>query len=263
MNGKNYRGVILTVFVTVCCVLSGCVDTETPRNTTASAAATVTTTAATTVTTTTTATTVAVGNEAVRLDPAYQRLLLVNAENPLPEDFDCTKMLVSIPARYCNGTLDKIDKDVYPYLLAMLKAARADGVELSVVSPYRSYATQNMLFNNKVQRVIADGTPEEQAEAVAATAVARPGTSEHQTGLAVDFNAASLIFETLPACGWMMEHAEAYGFILRYPEGKTDTTGVMYEPWHWRFVGINTAKEINRLGVTLEEYVALKNIATE
>ncbi len=140
-----------------------------------------------------------------------------------------------------------------------MKAAWADGVQLYVRSPYRSYNTQKYLFNKKVQRVINAGTPADQAEAVAAQAVARPGTSEHQTGLAIDFNIADSEFEQMPAYGWMKEHAADYGFIMRYPKDKIDITGVMYESWHWRFVGINVAKEINTLGVTLEEYLALKN----
>ncbi len=260
MSDKRFKSSFFTILVTVCFVASGCM--QTPRQeVTATTVTTTTTTVITTATTVASTTVAAALNETLDLDPTYERLLLVNAENPLPDGYSADA-LTSIPNQYCNSSsANKIDKGVYPYVLAMLKAARADGVHLAVASPYRSYATQKLYFNNKVKTVIANGTPEEEAEAVAATAVARPGTSEHQTGLAVDFNAASMRFETLPACDWMMEHAEAYGFILRYPENKTDITGVMYEPWHWRFVGINTAKEINQLGVTLEEYVALKNTA--
>ncbi|MEE1054018.1 MAG: M15 family metallopeptidase, partial [Acutalibacteraceae bacterium] len=94
----------------------------------------------------------------------------------------------------------------------------------------------------------------------AATVVARPGTSEHNTGLCADFNMASDTFETTPMYEWMCENAENYGFILRYPKEKQDITGVIYESWHWRFVGINTAKEMNNLGLTLEEYIELKGI---
>ena len=86
--------------------------------------------------------------------------------------------------------------------------------------------------------------------------VARPGTSEHQTGLAIDFNVASSTFEKSPGYKWMLENAENYGFILRYPKGKTEITGIIFESWHWRFVGIDVAKEMNALGLTLEEYVA-------
>ena len=94
-----------------------------------------------------------------------------------------------------------------------------------------------------------------QAEAEAAKVVARPGTSEHQTGLAVDFNSTTNAFETMPQYKWLKENAEDYGFIMRYPSDKEDITKIVYEPWHWRFVGIKVAREMNSLGVTLEEYL--------
>ena len=194
-------------------------------------------------------------------DPSYSRLLLVNAEHPLPSGFDSTVSLTAIPSKYLNGSLNQIDREIYPYVIALLEAARADGVKLYVRSPYRSYATQDTLFKNKVNKVIAAGTPKDQAEAKAAQAVARPGTSEHQTGLAIDFNVASSTFDNSPGFKWMKEHAADYGFILRYPKEKTDITGIMYESWHWRFVGINVAKEINAADLTLEEYLAQKATA--
>ena len=135
----------------------------------------------------------------------------------------------------------------------MVAAANADGVDLKVWSPFRSYAIQKDLFQKQVNRVGGD-------EEKAATVVARPGTSEHNTGLCADFNMASDSFEKTKMFTWMMENAEDYGFILRYPKDKIDVTGVIYESWHWRFVGINTAKEINEMGVTLEEYVEIKKI---
>ncbi len=224
---------------------------------------TTTTTTVTTITTTTAATKVNAApsptKPAAVLDPAYERLLLVNATHTLTKDYDSQVELVEIPKKYINGSLRQIDKHIYPYVEAMIEAAKRDGVTLYVRSPFRSYNTQTTLFNNKVNNVIKAGTPKENAEAVAARSVARPGTSEHQTGLAIDFNTASSKFENTPAHKWMVKNAENYGFILRYPKDKTDITGIIYEPWHWRFVGINTAKEINRLGLTLEEYVDRRN----
>lgn len=187
------------------------------------------------------------------LNADYQRLLLVNAEYPLPADYAYGWNLTTIEAKYHNGQLDKIDAGVWPYMKAMVEAAWKDGVKLYVWSPYRSYDTQKMLFENRVKKENGD-------EAKAATAVARPGTSEHNTGLCADFNMASSQFESTEMFKWMCENAEDYGFILRYPKDKTDITGVMYESWHWRFVGINCAKEINNLNVTLEEYIKLKGI---
>ncbi|MBP3627057.1 MAG: M15 family metallopeptidase [Clostridia bacterium] len=195
----------------------------------------------------------------VGLDENYERLILVNRENPLPENFDYTKNLVTIPKKYLNGNRDKMDKDAYPYAKAMVEAAWEDGVELYILSPYRSYSVQQDLFDNKVQRVIKEGTLKEKAEDEAATVVARPGTSEHHTGLAIDFNSVEEDFEDTPMFRWLQENAEDYGFILRYPKDKTDITGIIYEPWHYRFVGVNAARTINGLGITLEEYIQLKN----
>ena len=192
----------------------------------------------------------------VELDADFGRLLLINGENSLPEDYD-TKVreyLVEIDPEYRNNNyVTQIHREVYPYITAMVAAAQAEGVDLKVWSPFRSYAIQNDLFQNQVARVGGD-------EVKAATVVARPGTSEHNTGLCADFNMASDAFEQTPMYTWMCENAEDYGFILRYPKDKQHITGVIYESWHWRFVGINRAKEINELGVTLEEYIEMKNI---
>ena len=189
------------------------------------------------------------------LDATYSNLLLVNGENPLPEDYDYEGNLTTIPDNYINGSLKQIDKNVWPYMKAMIDAAWADGVKLYVWSPYRSYNTQNMLFQKQVNRRIQSGTPADKAEDEAATVVARPGTSEHHTGLAADFNMADDKFETTEMYKWMQEHAADYGFIMRYSGEKQSVTGVIHESWHYRFVGINTAKEMNRLNMCLEEYV--------
>ena len=190
------------------------------------------------------------------LDASFSRLLLVNGKNPLPDsyDSDIRASLKEIDAKYRNNNyVTKIHKDVYPYICAMVSAAQSDGVDLRVWSPFRSYADQQVLFNNQVNRVGGD-------EELAATVVARPGTSEHNTGICADFNMADDAFESTPMYKWMCENAEDYGFILRYPKDKQNVTGVIYESWHWRFVGINTAKEINAMGVTLEEYVEQKGL---
>lgn len=193
------------------------------------------------------------------LDANYTKLLLVNGENPLPEDYDYEGNLTTIPDKYINGSLKQIDKDVWPYMQAMIEAAWADGVKLYVWSPYRSYSTQNMLFKKQVDRQIAKGVPADKAEDEAATVVARPGTSEHHTGLAADFNMADDKFETTEMYTWMQQHAADYGFIMRYSGEKQEITGVIHESWHYRFVGINAAKEMNRLNMCLEEYVEYLN----
>ncbi|MBQ9964145.1 MAG: M15 family metallopeptidase [Clostridia bacterium] len=261
---------LVLLLVAICLCVTGCgvplaLEGDfltSSTNVTTTTATTTTATTATTITKTTAVKMTAAAAPLVTLDPAYRRLLLVNAEHPLPEDFEDTDALVSIPSQYCNGSLRQIDKDIFPYVIAMIEAAKKDGVTLYVRSPYRSYTTQQTLFRNKVKRMIADGVPADQAEAAAARAVARPGTSEHQTGLAIDFNTANSKFENTPAHLWLMEHAAEYGFILRYPKDKTEITGIMYEPWHWRFVGVEVAQEIAALGVAFEEYIAAETINT-
>ncbi|MCQ2451275.1 MAG: M15 family metallopeptidase [Clostridia bacterium] len=193
------------------------------------------------------------------LDAKYGNLILVNGENALPENYDSDIRadLVEIDAELRNNNyVTKIHKTVYPYITAMVKAAQNDGVDLKVWSPFRSYADQQVLFQNQVNRCGGD-------EIKAATVVARPGTSEHNTGICADFNMADDKFETTPMFKWMCENAENYGFILRYPKDKQDKTGVIYESWHWRFVGIENARKINKLGLCLEEYLEKNNIKQE
>lgn len=185
------------------------------------------------------------------LDPYFECLLLVNGTNPLPDTYDSEvrEYLVEIDPQYRNNNyVTQIHKDVYPYITAMVAAAQKDGVDLRVWSPFRSYAIQNDLFQKQVDRVGGD-------EEKAATVVARPGTSEHNTGFCADFNMASDAFEKTPMYTWMQENAEDYGFIMRYREDKQSLTGVIHESWHWRFVGIKHAREMNRLDMCLEEYV--------
>lgn len=196
----------------------------------------------------------------VELDANFKNLLLVNGSHPLSEDYDYTKDLTTIPEEYHNGQLDQINKDIWPYLKAMIDDARKEGVNLSVWSPYRSYSIQQMLFNRQKQKQIEAGVPESEADAKAASIVARPGTSEHHTGLAADINMADDAFENTPMYAWLTEHCQDYGFIMRYPKDKIDVTGVIYESWHYRFVGINVAKDIKNKGITLEEYLELKGI---
>lgn len=189
------------------------------------------------------------------LDVNFTNLFLVNGENPLPKDYDYEENLITVDEKYINGSLRQINKDVEPYILAMIEDAWADGVKLYIWSPYRSYDTQNMLYENQVKRCMDKGMSREEAEDEAATVVARPGTSEHHTGLAADFNMASDKFETTDMYKWMEENAAEYGFIMRYSAEKQEKTGVIHESWHWRFVGIKAAKQMNTLGMCLEEYV--------
>ncbi len=186
-----------------------------------------------------------------KLDANFGMLLLVNAENPLPDEYDSEvrKDLVEIDPKYRNNNyVTQIHKDVYPYITAMVANAQKEGVDLKVWSPFRSYAIQKDLFQKQVNRVGGD-------EEKAATVVARPGTSEHNTGLCADFNMASDAFENTEMYRWMKENAEDYGFVMRYRKDKQPITGVIHESWHWRVVGINHAKQMNQLHMCLVVYV--------
>lgn len=189
------------------------------------------------------------------LDPKFSKLLLVNGKNPLPNKENYAQNLTTIDAKYLCGELNQLDKDVLPYAIALMEDAKAEGVDIRVRSPYRSYETQERLYNNEVNNWIRKGMGQLEAEEKAATIVARPGTSEHHCGFAIDFNETNTSFEKSNAYKWMLNNAADYGFILRYPEDKQDITGVIYEPWHWRFVGIDVAKDINSKNMCLEEYI--------
>ena len=191
----------------------------------------------------------------VTLDPDYERLILVNGDNALPKDYNYTGNLITVPQKYLCGWRNQLDKDVWVYAKAMIEAAWKDGVELYILSPYRSYETQETLFSNEVEKWEKKGYKGEDAENKASTVVARPGTSEHHTGLAIDFNSVEHSFENTEIFKWLQKNAADYGFIMRYSEEKQPITGVIYESWHWRFVGIKHAKKIVSKGICLEEYI--------
>lgn len=180
--------------------------------------------------------------------------ILINKQNSVSED-------------YCADDLSPInyyaeDRDPqWRYMRAeaadsfhkMVEAARAEGIDFVMTTAYRSYGFQSILWNNAVERY---GTEED-----ANNMVARPGESEHQSGLAVDISSAENDYQLNENFGdteagkWVAEHADEYGFILRYPADKTDITGYGFEPWHLRYVGVTAAEEISGQGVVLEEYI--------
>lgn len=186
-------------------------------------------------------------------DEADGLLLLVNPWTPLPEDF--------LPGELVPVQNDQaVDARAYPDLQDMLGDMSQAGLSPLICSSYRSQERQQELYDNKVQRVMAEGASREAAQAEAARWVARPGTSEHQTGLAVDIVSLSnqMLDETqesTPEFQWLAENAWKYGFILRYPSDKSEKTGIAYEPWHFRFVGKEAAEEMHDLGLCLEEYL--------
>ncbi|MGI6182561.1 MAG: M15 family metallopeptidase [Candidatus Fimadaptatus sp.] len=182
------------------------------------------------------------------------RLILVNPWNGIPADYavELTELL--------NG--HAIDSRAYPDLQQMMDDCRAAGLSPLICSSYRSMEKQSSLFENKVYRLMAEGYNFDAARAEASKVVAVPGTSEHQTALALDIVDLTNqnLDETQEHTGvqqWLMAHSWEYGFVLRYPNGKSDITGIIYEPWHYRYVGREAAKEMTELGLCLEEYVEL------
>lgn len=207
------------------------------------------------------------GNDDLGINENYQhlsnnesalnwQLTLVNAEHRLPEDYNI--ILAVLP----NGK--QVDERCYSDLQEMLAACRAEGLEPVVCSAYRSYIRQDELFQNKVAEFCAQGFNNEEAQAEAAKVVALPGSSEHQLGLAVDIvDINNQILddsqEQMPVQQWLMAHSWEYGFIMRYPSAKSEITGIIYEPWHYRYVGREAAQAIFEQGVCLEEYLAMLN----
>jgi D-alanyl-D-alanine carboxypeptidase len=137
----------------------------------------------------------------------------------------------------------------------MLDDARNEGMHAEVVSGYRSAEEQQRMMDEKIAQYQDEGYSDERARAEAELWVAAPGTSEHHLGLAVDINADGINSTGEDVYGWLEENSHKYGFILRYPPGKTDITGILYEPWHYRYVGTPTATEIYHQGLCLEEYL--------
>ena len=177
------------------------------------------------------------------------QLLLVNRWNPIP-DSGYPLALTELE----NG--HAIDARAYTDLQEMMDACRAAGLDPMICSSYRTWEKQQELYENKIQRLLEEGLPQERAVTEAGTVVAVPGTSEHQTGMAFDVTTETNEgFESTEQYAWLRAHAHEYGFIQRYPANKADETGISYEPWHYRYVGRAAASEMNELGLCLEEYV--------
>ena len=157
-------------------------------------------------------------------------MILVNKENPLTEDFSIETAVIDERGR-------TVDARIFEDLSAMLSAGKNEGLNFVIQTAYRTYAKQKEFFE-------------------AGTTSAAPGTSEHNSGLAVDISNVSGYFEGSAEEAWLLEHAHEYGFILRYPKGKEDVTGFDHEPWHFRYVGKEQAALIKESGLCLEEYLA-------
>lgn len=179
-------------------------------------------------------------------------LRLVNHTHPLPDDF--TVELGTLP----NGL--QFDARAIDQLEKMLDDGNASGLQLMVCSAYRSIARQDQLFEQMKQQYIAQGMTEQEAYDKTSTIRTPHACSEHSSGLAADIVAVN--YQTLddgfgdtPEAKWLAAHAVEYGFILRYPKDKEDITGIIWEPWHFRYVGVENAQKIKDSGLCLEEYL--------
>ncbi|WP_029487872.1 M15 family metallopeptidase [Candidatus Epulonipiscium viviparus] len=173
-------------------------------------------------------------------------LILINAANPVPADYLLEFVTLS------NG--NKVDKRIYPSLQLMFDTARAEGIFPRVNSGYRSHSEQQELYDERINMYLSQGSTLEQARDLTSGWVAFPGTSEHEIAIAVDIGGDWVNSTSDEVYVWFANNAHKFGFILRYPEGKSHITGINYEPWHYRYVG-DVATEIYEAGITLEEYL--------
>lgn len=179
-------------------------------------------------------------------------LILTNAEYPVLEDYEVE--LEAIP-----GTEQSVDKRIYEPLMAMIGDMRDQGLSPIVCSGYRTLDKQEKLFNRKVLSFVKAGHTKEESYNLARQTISIPGSGEHCLGLAVDFytrryHKLERAFEDTPESKWLVEHAQDYGFVMRYGENKTHITGIQYEPWHYRYVGVEAAKYMKDNDLSLEEF---------
>lgn len=179
-------------------------------------------------------------------------LVLVNATHPIPDDYQVGNIL-----ELRNG--QSVDERIYPELQSMFDNCRAAGLDPYINSSYRSHATQVSIMEDRVASYIEEGYSEAEARAQAEFEVALPGTSEHEIGLALDIMSEREDYDAnAEVRDWLAENGWAYGFILRYPDDKTDITGITGEPWHFRYVGVEAAQEMHERNLCLEEYLLEK-----
>ena len=174
-------------------------------------------------------------------------LIVVNPWNEIPDNYSVTLTELS------NG--QKVDSRIYPELQEMFDDMRAEGIYPIVREGYRTAEEQQAILDERIQRYMNEGYSRSMAEMAAKEWVAVPGTSEHQLGIAVDINADKSRSTNDEVYQWLADNAYKYGFILRYPQGKEAITGAAYEPWHYRYVGMEAAEKIYNDRISLEEYI--------
>ncbi|MCB6609795.1 M15 family metallopeptidase [[Clostridium] symbiosum] len=179
-------------------------------------------------------------------------LILTNARYPIPEDY-------TVELKVLPGTEQSVDARIYDTTLRMISDMKAEELRPIVCSAYRTLDRQEILFNRKVKSYVKKGYSMEAASREAQHVLSIPGSGEHCLGLAIDVCSQSYQrleegFEDTKEGKWLREHCAEYGFILRYDKGKEESTGINYEPWHFRYVGVDVAKYITEKGITLEEF---------
>ncbi len=176
------------------------------------------------------------------------RLTLANYENLLPENFTVKVENIDKTRQFDARAIGELND--------MMNKMKKDGItNIWVQSAYRSVARQKELYDASVKKYLQEGKTQEEAETLTNEYINKPGSSDHNLGLAVDFNKVDNGFEKLDGFKWLQKNAENYGFILRYPKDKEDITKISYESWHWRYVGVENAKKMNELNMCLEEYI--------
>ena len=184
-------------------------------------------------------------------DAEKWNLAIINTKYPLPDSYAPTL------SNAINGSNIQLDSRVSERYAEMYAAAKLSGCVLTPYSGYHSYALQETNYNRKVNFYVNQGISAEEASQKASAQVLPAGCSEHNAGLAMDIVSASSDFINTKEYKWLCENAYNYGFILRYPEDKTAITGMNFEPWHWRYVGTQAAKEMKEKNQCLEEYLGL------
>jgi len=184
-------------------------------------------------------------------------MLLVNVDNPLPENFTVNLSVV-------DASGNEVDARIASYLKQMIEDGNSTGLQLMISSAYRSVEFQQSIWDKRVNEYVAEGMNREEAEEKTSEFIMYPDCSDHNTGLGVDIVSVTNQrmeedFAETPEAEWLAENAWKYGFILRYPKEKESITDVKFEPWHYRYVGKEQAKIIYESGLCLEEYLDYNN----
>ena len=186
----------------------------------------------------------------ITIDDDLWYLTLINSSYRIPDTYEPDLVAVC-------GSGETLDRKIAVEYEKMYSAALAEGIYLTPCSGYRSYSLQERNYKNKISFYEGQGYTTEEAKVKAATIIMPPGSSEHNLGYAMDIVCVEEWFENTQEFRWLTEHAADYGFIMRYPKDKQHITNVIYEPWHWRYVGVEAAKEMKENNLTLEEYLGV------